>query len=228
MNFINRTNEATQNNDTLSGNASDNEIFEGGKGSDSFDGSLGFDTVLYEKNSSSFYIAKNDTGIHVVDTAFNGQGHDLLNNIERITFDDKSMAFDFENGAAASNAAKVIGTLGFNFLHDEAVFGKILSYFDNGKTTTEVFQTILDSGYVSNSAGSSTNEDLVKFAFKNVVGSEATADQVTSLLTLFKDNGGTMSQIDFLNWASETEVNVNHVDLIGLAASGVTYTDFIA
>jgi hypothetical protein len=203
--------------DTIVGNAQNNS-FKGGAGNDILDGGAGLDTAVYSGKLGSFSIQQTATGYTVRDTSA-ADGTDTLTSIERVQFADKKLAFDMSG--SAGNAAKIIGAaLGTEFLKPayDAVKGTVIAMFDDGTTLRQLATTIVGLDAFIQMEGSNNNTDFVKFIYKNVIGSAATAEQAQSLVTYMLDNK--MTQGDFLATVADLHLNV---DLVGLARTGMEY-----
>jgi hypothetical protein len=103
------------------------------------------------------------------------------------------------------------------------IVGTILSIFDQGKSMKEVCQLAIDVGLTRDLAGSNSNLDLAKLVFRNVVGSEASAENAVSLASYIQGNGGSMTQGDFLATVAQLDLNNQHIGLVGLQQTGIEY-----
>jgi hypothetical protein len=102
--------------------------------------------------------------------------------------------------------------------------GLILGLFDQGSSLHDVFQLAIDVHLVSQLAGSGSNADLARLAFRNVVGSEANAATLDILLSFMDGRNASYSQSDFLTVVAGMEVNRTHIGLIGWQQTGIEYT----
>jgi len=82
---------------------------------------------------------------------------------------------------------------------------------------------VLDDGTVRGLAGSSSDLDLVRLVYRNVVGTEASVADANTLAGMLTEHGGKLSQLDFLTTVAYLPENDLHVDLVGHAASGLLY-----
>ena len=178
------------------------------------DGLAGIDTVSYSGNRGS--IAHNSNGTWTV-------GTDTLTNIERLQFADKKIALDLTPEGNAGKAHEFIGMMAHNLVNMPTVVGTILSIFDQGKSMKEVCQLAIDVGLTGNLAGSTSNLDLAKLVFRNVVGSEASAETANGLAGFIQGSGGSMSQADFLTAVAQLDLNNQHIGLVGLQQTGIEY-----
>ena len=74
----------------LTGNEGDN-VLQGNGGADLLDGGVGADTATYRGNFSDYTVIAGAGGVRVVDARVNRDGTDVLLNIERLTFADKTV-----------------------------------------------------------------------------------------------------------------------------------------
>jgi hypothetical protein len=87
----------------------------------------------------------------------------------------------------------------------------------------EVCQLAIDVGLTGQLAGSSSNLDLAKLVFRNVVGSEASTETANGLAGFIQGSGGSMTQADFLATVAQLDLNNQHIGLVGLQSTGVEY-----
>jgi hypothetical protein len=91
-----------QGNDTLT--ATNNpDILIGGEGNDALNGGLGIDKAVYVGSSADYKVTIGSDGqLVVADKLESRDGSDALAGVERISFSDKSLAFDINGNAGAS------------------------------------------------------------------------------------------------------------------------------
>ncbi len=192
-----------------------NDTISGGAGNDRLDGGAGVDTALFAANRSAYTIAKTSTGFTVRGGA---DGIDTLTNIERVQFADKKLAFDMSG--SAGNTAKLIGAaFGGSYLQP-ALNGIGIQAFDQGLTMQQVAEAALGSSLFAQVAGSRSNEAVVKTLYTNVVGNAPPAGDLNYFVGLLQS--GT-SQADLLVLAANTDLNAQHINLVGLANMGLEY-----
>lgn len=186
-------------------------------------GQSGIDTRNYAGKHADYIITKSNPGYLISNAHTSPALNESLQSIERLTFQDKKIALDLSPAENAGKALLFIGTLAHNLLASPAVLGTILSLFDQGKNLNEISQLAIDSGLTRNLAGSSSNQDLVKLAFKNVTGSEASNEMASALAANLQGSGGSLSQAEFIATVAMLDINQQHVGLVGLQTSGVEY-----
>ena len=208
-------------NENLIGTTESNS-FVGGTGDDYIDGGSNIDYAVYSLGKDSYILKINENGC-VVKSNVGTDGTDTLTNIERLQFSDKKIALDLTSDGNAGKSLEFIGMLANGLVNTPAIVGTILSIFDQGKSMKEVCQLAIDVGLTGQLAGSTSNLDLAKLVFRNVVGSEANAATANELAGYIQGNGGTMTQADFLATIAQLDLNNQHIGLIGLQQTGVEY-----
>lgn len=202
--------------DTLTGDAASNGL-RGGGGNDTIDGGAGTDAAIFVNARSTYTVSKSATGLGVVSTA---EGSDTLTNIERLWFSDTRLAFDMDGAAGAT--ALLLGALtGSASLQSKETVGVVLGVADGGLNLAGLSALAIDSGLVASLAGGSDNASLARLLWRNVVGSEATAEnvaQITGLIT-----SGAYTQTTLLTAVAELSLNKTNVNLVGLAETGLGY-----
>ena len=107
--------------------------------------------------------------------------------------------------------------------------GAVLSFVDQtGASLNTLMDLVVGNGVVTQLAGSDSNNALVKLAYRNLLGSEATDDLANSLATQFlQGSGGTFTKGQFLSTLAGLDFNLQHIGLVGtspvLLGSGLEY-----
>ena len=117
----------------------------------------------------------------------------------------------------------MFGVLAPKLIADPAIVGLILPYFDEGVSLLEFSRMAIERGWVRDLSGGGSNEQLVKMAFRNVVGEEPNTEWTDLLLGYMDGRSARFSQAEFLAEVAELDLNQTHIDLVGLAQSGVEY-----
>lgn len=143
-------------------------IFENTAGADTFEGDAGLDTVNYMGSSVDYAVVKSESGFTVTQS----QISDVLSGIERINFDNASVALDI-NGAESAGAAYRLYEL-FDRTPDQAGLGYWIDQFDNGASLQEIAQSFIESNEFSNLYGSNlTDEAFVNTLYENILNRSA-------------------------------------------------------
>lgn len=189
-------------------------------GNDNIDGGTGTDTAAYFSNRANYSLSKTANGWSV---SGGNDGSDTLTNVERLQFSDKKVALDLTTDGNAAKSLEFIGVMAHGLVSNVKVVGTILSIFDQGKSMQEVCQLAIDVGLTRDLAGSTSNLDLAKLAFRNVIGSEADEGTANALAGYIQGSGGSMSQAEFLATVAQLDLNNQHIGLVGLQQTGVEY-----
>lgn len=200
------------------------------------DGGDGLDTAIYRGKLSEYVLKSEDSvwdgrlgdgtlvkGHSVQDTVQSRDGKDFLTEVERLTFSDKSIALDVGATENAGKAKLFTGAIAHSLSNDAATLGTILNFVDNGYSDlTSLSQLAISVGLVSKLAGGDSNEALADLVTKNLLGQANPL--VATMLTSYMDGTvATYSQAQFLAAVAALEVNQQHVDLVGLAQTGMEY-----
>jgi hypothetical protein len=172
---------------------------------DSIDGGLGLDTAAYIGSHANYSLSKDTAGWNIHSTL---DGTDTLTNIERLQFADKNIALDVTADGNAGKALEFIGMLAFNKVTDKAIVGEIISYFDQLPSMHDINQLAISAGLTRALAGGdSSNAALAQLVFRNVVGHEASAGDIDSLVSYMDGRNANMTQADFLTAIAGLELN---------------------
>ena len=211
----------TAGNDSLTGNTGDNS-FVGRSGDDVVSGDAGTDTAIFLLDRVNYTVAPTASGFTVQATS-GTEGSDSLSNVERLQFANKKIALDLAPTENAGQALEFIGALAHGMVSTPSVVGSILTLFDQGYNMTSLSQLAIDVGLINQLAGSSSNADLARLVFRNVVGQEADANMVDSLVGYIDGRYANYSQAEFIATVAGLELNQQHINLVGLQSTGVEY-----
>ena len=198
-------------NNVINGGAGNDQI-TGGGGNDNIDGGIGIDIAIFSGASKGYKISTEATSVLVIGDAIT-DGIDTLLNIERIRFSDKSIAIDLNGNAGIS--AKVIGAvLGKTQVQNSTYVGLGLSYLDKGMSYSDL------SALALTAVGATTNDAVVSTLWKNVIGTDATAEIKAPYIKMLTDG---MKVGDLVVLAADTSFNTTNINLVGLAQTGIEY-----
>lgn len=135
----------------------------------------------------------------------------------RISISGSKFAFDID--ANAGKAAKILGAfLGASGIQRADLVGIGLDLLDSGTTYEGILQAALDTVFGSDQSGPT----LVNHFYDTLTGQSAPQsliDQYGSLI----DNGS-LSPVELAMQVAEHELNLQNIDLVGLAITGIEYT----
>lgn len=201
---------------SISAGAGNDLIFVQG-GNDVLDGGAGIDTAAYDGNRASSLITRTAAGVKVSGGV---DGTDTLVDIERLDFADRKIALDL-TGAAGSSARIIGAAFGPQYVSNAAFVGAGLALFDSGKTDQQVAELALGSALFQQLAGSRSNAAVVTQLYKSVVGVAPPAADLNYYAGLLEHG---MSQADLLVFAANTDLNGVHINITGLAQSGIEFS----
>ena len=205
-------------NDQIIGNAAanilqggpGNDTLFGGGGNDTLDGGAGIDTASFGLSRPNYALAKAGNGWTVTTSS---EGVDSTSDIERLKFADSSVALDLNGNAG--QVAKILGAVfGTAALANKSYVGIGLSYLDGGMS----YETLC--GLAMNAAGRTRNSDVVDLLWNNVVKTPISAGDKAYYVGLL-DQG--MSIGALTRAAADNSLNIDSVNLVGLALTGIEF-----
>ena len=199
-------------NDRLDGLAG-NDVLIGGLGDDQLNGGVGIDTAQFEGSYDRYKTSNSQSAFIVTDKGSNGEGMDVLINVERLKFLDKSVAIDLEGNAG--KAVKVIGAvLGKEAVKNPGFVGIGLSYLDNELSYSDLGLLALTA------VGATSNDAIVSKLWFNLVGSAASASDKAPYIKMLADG---MKPGDLVVMAADLPLNTYNIGLVGLMQTGVEF-----
>ncbi len=206
----------------LAGGEGDDELVAGdhgsllvpGSGNNKVMGGAALDSVLLSGTLAKSNIGKTAEGswlVHNVLTSDTNQ----LSRVERLVFEDVSLALDMSPNLPAGQTAMILGAVfGKKSIQKLDYVGIGLSLFDQGQSFTDI------STLAMSVVQKSTPEDVVNLLWTNVVGTPPRPDQARPYIDML-NAGMTPGQLAEL--AAKTDVNLAQIDLVGLAETGILY-----
>lgn len=198
-----------------------NDLLDGGTGDDQLDGGAGLDVAAFAATRAQASL--HWTGREcIVSSPLDGSDH--LTGIERLMFSDGNLALDLDGHAG--DVARVIGALfGPEFLAHPDYVGIGLAAADRGLDLSGLVTMALSTEAFAHLAGSHSNTDFVNLVYRNVVGTAPTPADLAAYVGLL--DSGSQSQLSLAVMACDTAANLTHIDLAGLASTGLAYTLFL-
>lgn len=201
--------------DQLTGTGAADQL-QGLGGDDALDGGAGLDTALFAGARSGYQLTKTATGWTVAN-AGGTEGSDTLTNIERLQFSDSGVALDFDGNAA--KVAKLIGAVfGKAALANPTYVGIGLKLLDQGVSDGQLANMALGAAL----GATPDSGQIVDVIYRNIFDTSAPAALKATYVGLL-DNG-TLTPATLVQVASDTSFNTTHIDLVGLAQTGIAYT----
>ena len=190
------------------------------------EGTDAVDTYTFQGDSDDYTLNFSQDAIVATSNLINNLINNLefnLNNYERVVFDDTAIAFDLVDGKAGtvfSVMAAAFGTADVT----PVLMGKALAYYNQGVSTTQLANMIINSTNFAEDARGFSNETFVKNVFLNVVGRNSTLAETAYYVDIL--DSGIQTKADLLVMASNVEDFQTTINLVGLQTTGVEYTPF--
>ena len=185
-------------------------------------GTIGVDTYTMGGASTEYTITKTAGNIELDSTLVSNMEFNLADH-ERVVFTDKAIAYDAA-GRAGDVYALLAAALGTADVTN-AYKGIGIKLADSGWTNKQLAEALLATDTYKADAGGVSNETFIKHVYKNVMGTNATLADVTSLTNWMSANN--YSQADVLVTASELASFETAIGLVGLATTGIEYTPVV-
>lgn len=183
--------------------SSGNDLFSAWLGNDKYDGGAGTDTVYYSAPKNDFVVKSSGTGLSV-----QGLGKsDSLVNIERVKFDDGTLAVDVNAGQNAGSGYRL-----YQAALDRKPDNDGLKYWiadlDNGGSLQQVAKGFVDSAEFKALNPGQDQNTFINNIYQHVLHRNADAPG----LQYWNDKmGGGMTAAELLVSFSESQENINNV-----------------
>ncbi len=206
--------------DVINGKGGSNSL-TGLGGNDTLLGGAGIDTAIYSvPKSAASYVAAG-LGWSVTTPA---DGTDTLFSIERLTFTDTSVALDIHGSAGGT--ARIIGAIfGTQFLSNKDFVGIGIQLLDGGMPFADLVALATSIDLFKSLAGSSngvvSNMQFVNLIYQNITGAAPSTTELATYVGLLDRGDYTQSALAVL--ACNSEVNAQHIDLVGLSHTGIEF-----
>lgn len=200
--------------DTITGSA-DPDLLAGFRGADTLDGGGGIDGAFYTGYRSGYTATNTGTAWQVADHS-GLDGTDTLVNVERLSFEDVSVALDLDGNAGT--VARILGAVfGRHAVASTELAGIGLRLADTGTSAEALVQLALDHRLGPWHAG----DDVVNLLYTNIVGS-APPQQQAAVYRGWLDSG-LYTEASLGLFAAQTGENAASIGLAGLAQTGLAF-----
>ena len=236
--------------DAQPGNTLTGPIMNGGDGSFTFDGTIGFNTVIYDdllfedltiqpsgdaspedglalidKLSVSYQVDGDGGSSSKSGGTGGGQNDDTLIMIERIQTQDKTLALDVGLEESAGMALALLYA-GFGELPGDDVIGQWIAESDeineSANDASSAMRDLAEEIIASYVPNGLSNEELVTILYSNIAKQGPTQAQVNEYVGLIgTDSGKFATQAELYVWAASMSENTSHYAADLLG--GVTY-----
>jgi len=163
--------EAIRNGIHYASPAGGSALYVAGAGNQRFDGGDGLDTVVYAGARHAFALAPGADGFRLLDLASGGV--DTLQRIERLVFDDATVAFDIDG---AAGQAYRLYQAAFDRTPDASGLGFWIGAMDRGVGLQEVARNFVTSGEFAGRYGQSTDAQFLQTLYLHTLHREPDAD----------------------------------------------------
>jgi len=179
------------------------------------------DTYQLQGNSTDFSLSKTDDAI-VATSGLATNVSFVLEDHERVVFDDTAVAFDVEGDAGEIYSLLGAG-LGVSDINAEFM-GAGIYLKDLGWSNKQIAQALLNTDVYKTDAGGVSNETFIKHVWHNVYGTNATLAEVNNLLGYMDANS--LTQADVLVAAANLDAFQTTINLVGMTSTGIEYTPY--
>ena len=188
-------------------------------GNDVVDGKGGLNKLVLPRVANAYTWGINSGNQHLnIDDKGQKLGTKDLVNVQRVSFSDTNFAFDLNPTDSGGKTAELLGAaFGLGSLSNKQFVNIGLGLFDAGKSLQDVATLALQTGLVS----PPDNTSFVKAVWLNVIGSPI--DEVNLNTYVTQLNRGVLSQSALLSIAASSSFNNTHINLTGLAQTGLEY-----
>lgn len=175
--------------------------------------------MTFSDKSSNYGVTISGSTLTILDSLNPNDFAKTAMGINRLKFSDSSFAYDLQGSQSGGLTAELLGAaFGPTSLTNKQYVGIGLGLFDGGLSMTQVAQLAINTGAIS----APDNTSFVKAIWANVMGSPVDSGNLNSFVGLL--NNGTYTQAGLLSIAATTSTNQNHINLVGLAQSGLQYS----
>lgn len=200
--------------DTITGSAQP-DLLAGFRGADTLDGAGGIDGAFYTGYRSGYQATKS-AGIWQVLDHSGLDGVDTLVNVERLSFEDVSVALDLDGNAGT--VARILGaTFGKHAVASTELAGIGLRLADTGTSAETLMQLALDNRLGQRH----TADDVVDLLYTNIVGSAPPSQQVAVYRGWL--DSGLYTEASLGMYAAQTGENEANIGLAGLMQTGLAF-----
>jgi len=193
----------------------------GGEAADHLYGTPANDKIIGGPNVDTFHPNGRRSEFHLFNT--NAQfslrekagisGVDSFDGVERLRFDDVSLALDLNSNAGVT--AKILGAVfGKSYVSNKEYVGIGLDLLDKGMS----YDTL--AGLALSVAKATTNDQIVTTLWTNIVGSAPSLADKAPFIKMLADG---MTPGAFAHMAAETSFNATNINLVGLSQTGLDY-----
>jgi hypothetical protein len=211
------------------------DVIKGGAGDDAINGGTGIDTAVYTGTRAEYDVKLADGVWTITDGMPSRDGTDTAIEVERLRFSDKKLALDMGTTQAGGETALLIGavlgrTLAFaNDAVKQGVLGNVVALFDDAQYNMQILSGAVmrlnhDSLDIWTAlAGGNDLTSIATRVLTTVNGAAPSQSALSAAVAQLTTERGTSLEGTWLAAQALSSANQTQVDLVGLAASGMTY-----
>ncbi len=178
-------------------------VFTNTNDAETFNGDEGMDTVIYSGNHADFIF--NQSGDDLMITT--GGTTDTLQGIERLRFDDQSVALDISGSDSAGAVYRMYQL--FNREPDQTGLGYWIEQLDQGVSLQQIAQGFIDSSEFINLHNNLSDSQYIDVLYQNILDRSVDQDGMTYWTN---DLAAGASRADILVSISESTENLTNVN----------------
>jgi hypothetical protein len=195
----------------------EDQKFTNAPGSEVFLGKWGVDTVTYEGLRQNYTVSLDASGADVQDK-LGIDGTDRLVSIERIHFEDVSLALDMTGRAGA--VLKILGAVfGPASIHNKTYAGIGLHYLDQHRYSDSELMTLALKARLGPKVTDPV--EVVRLLYANVVDAEPSSLALESFVAMLQSGKHSVTSLAMM--ASQTDLNLARVGLTGTVTVPLEY-----
>jgi subtilisin family serine protease len=188
-------------------------------GNDTIDGGAGLDSVVFLGARANYTIERHGNTVLVTDKT-GADGVDTLSNVERLVFQDKSLALDIDG---SGGQVYRVYQAAFGRVPDEGGLGYWLGAKDNGMALADIAAQFMGSSEARGLYGANpSNEALVNAVYQNVL--HRAPDQAGHDFWVDTMSRGLNTVSSLVLAFSDSPENI--ASLVGVIGNGFTYTPY--
>jgi uncharacterized delta-60 repeat protein len=202
------------------------DTFSNAVGNDVINGGAGTDTLICGSNRSNFTLTKTSSGFTAHDIT-GALGFDTLANVERIQFNDVNVALDLGVAQSGGEAVLLVGAvlpglLGLDSSKQQLI-GAVMALMDAGYSMRDLSGAALRLPIWDVLTGQSmpTNAAIATYLLTNVLGHSPDSTALAAAINALDTES---FQGDWLANLAVSAEGQAHVNLVGLAESGLLYS----
>jgi hypothetical protein len=188
------------------------------------DGTSGIDSYTFTGLSTDYTLSYDDGDIIATSDLATNLTFTLKDH-ERVTFDDKHLAFDFE---ADSDLGKIYALMaaavGEDDVKAEYVGAGMYLRENLGWSIKDIAAKILTSDEYKADAGGTSNVVFAKHVWANTFGRTGTYDEIAMVVEVLEKHG--YSQADVLMVAANRPELLTQIDFVGIQSAGLEYVPY--